>query len=287
MPWVRAHERSAMNGLRLNLGCGAEGHPAFVNVDIAAGPGIVRHDLRQGVPFPDATYDLVYHSTMLSMLRPSEALSFMRECRRVLKPGGVLRVVTEDLEQMCRVYLEKLEAAYAGDKQSEKDYEWMILELYDQATRDSAGGQMARYLSEDPLPNEAFIYARVGEQGRRMVSGARSRAATVGQSSRAARSLPRRLRAAVRKVILTAVLGADGLNAFEMGRFRQSSGQVSYRMYDRYSLRQLFLNAGLSGISLRSPTESAYSCWNDLNLDVSSEGHVARPHALIMEGIRA
>jgi predicted SAM-dependent methyltransferase len=277
-----------MNGLRLNLGCGAEGHPAFVNVDIAAGPGIVRHDLRHGVPFPDATYDLVYNSTMLSMLRPSEALKFIQECRRVLKPGGVLRVVTEDLEQMCRVYLEKLEAAYAGDKQSEKDYEWMILELYDQATRESAGGQMARYLSEDPLPNEAFIYARVGEQGRRIVSGVRSRTQTVGQASRpAGRSLPRRLRAAVRKTILTAILGADGLNAFELGRFRQSSGQVSYRMYDRYSLRQLFLDAGLSGISLRSPTESAYPYWNDVNLDVSPEGRAARPHALIMEGIRA
>ena len=81
----------------LNLGCGTDCHPAFVNVDIVGGPGIIAHDLRLGIPFPDATYDLVYHSTMLSHLRPPDALSLMRECGRVLKPGGVLRVVTEDL----------------------------------------------------------------------------------------------------------------------------------------------------------------------------------------------
>ena len=35
----------------LNLGCGGDSHPAFVNVDLVAGPGIIGHDLRQGFPF--------------------------------------------------------------------------------------------------------------------------------------------------------------------------------------------------------------------------------------------
>jgi len=77
----------------LNLGCGADSHPAFVNIDLIARPGVIGHDLRLGVPFPDATFDLVYHSTMLSTMRAADALAFMRECHRVLKPGGVLRVV--------------------------------------------------------------------------------------------------------------------------------------------------------------------------------------------------
>jgi predicted SAM-dependent methyltransferase len=115
----------------LNLGCGTDSRPEFVNVDIVGGPGIIAHDLRLGIPFPDSTYDLVYHSTMLSHLRPPDALNLMRECRRVLKPGGVLRVVTEDLEQMCRAYLQKLEAACSGDEQAAREYEWMVLELYD------------------------------------------------------------------------------------------------------------------------------------------------------------
>ena len=98
----------------LNLGCGSTPHPAYVNVDINSGPGIIGHDLRKGVPFPDGTYDLVYHSTMLSHFRRAEALRFMQECRRVTRPGGVLRVVTEDLEQWCRVYSDDARGRLAG-----------------------------------------------------------------------------------------------------------------------------------------------------------------------------
>jgi SAM-dependent methyltransferase len=272
----------------LNLGCGGASHPAFVNVDLVAGPGIIGHDLTQGIPFPNATFDLVYHSTMLSTMRPADALMLTRECRRVLKPGGVLRVVTEDLEQMCRVYLAKLDAACQGDRTSAADYEWMILELYDQATREFSGGEMARFVCRDPLPNEEFICSRVGEQGRGMISGARAR-------SRAGQNRPRRtgrevlsgLRAKFRKLLLTALLGSRGVQAWELGRFRLTSGQVTYRMYDRFSLEQLFLNAGLSGVSVKTATESAFPFWATVNLDVSPRGQAARPHALIMEGTRA
>jgi predicted SAM-dependent methyltransferase len=269
----------------LNLGCGADCHPAFVNVDLVARPGVLGHDLRQGIPFPDSTYDLVYHSTMLSHLRPNDALGLMTECRRVLKTGGVLRVVTEDLEQMCRVYLHKLEAAASGDRQSEPDYEWMILELFDQAAREYPGGGMVDYLSRDPLLNESFIYSRVGEQGRRMISGARS-LRNRRDSRPSKRHLLTGLRAKARKLVLSALLGPLAVRELEVGRFRLSSGQVSYRMYDRFSLGRLFTSAGFSNISLRAADQSAYPFWDDVNLDVSAEGVVARPHALIMEGTR-
>jgi predicted SAM-dependent methyltransferase len=271
----------------LNLGCGTEGHSAFVNVDLIAAPGVVAHDIRRGVPFPDGTFDLVYHSTMLSMLRASEALTFMRECRRVLKPGGILRVVTEDLEQMCRIYLRKLEAVSRGDRESADDHEWMIVELYDQATREFSGGEMARYLCRNPLPNEAFIYSRIGEQGRHLVSGARSRTRNGRQGSPAGRDYLTSLRARARKLILTALLGSSGVHALEVGRFRLTSGQVSHRMYDRYSLERLFVDAGFSRVSVAAATQSGYALWESVNLDITAEGQAARPHALIMEGIRA
>ena len=95
------------------------------------------------------------------------------------------------------------------------------------------------------------------------------------------------LRAKFRKLLLTALLGPGGLQAWELGRFRLTSGQVSYRMYDRYSLEQLFLNAGLSSVSVKTATESAFPFWATVNLDVSPQGQAARPHALIMEGTRA
>src|SRR5688572_21913310 len=103
----------------------------------------------------------------------------------------------------------------------------------------------------NPLPNEDFIYSRVGEPGRRMVSGGRS--------------------------FLTAFIGSDGVQALQVGRFRLTSGQVSYRMYDRYSLRQLFRSAGLADVSLTTATESRYPSWAQVNLDVSPKGQATRP----------
>jgi SAM-dependent methyltransferase len=286
-PVMASTDVSAANRDRtlLNLGCGTDAHPAFVNVDIVEGPGIIAHDLRLGIPFPDATYDLVYHSTMLSHLRPADALSLMRECRRVLKPGGVLRVVTEDLEQMCQTYLQKLAGACAGDPEAAKEYEWMILELYDQATREQSGGGMASYLRRDIRASDGFIYSRVGEQGKSMVSAARGRTPQA-PPVRTLRSSLSALKAQIRKRLFTKLLGPLGPQAVEIGSFRLTSGQVSYRMYDRYSLKQLFLSAGLSNVTLTSANESALSSWTTVNLDLSPEGLPARPHALIMEGTR-
>jgi predicted SAM-dependent methyltransferase len=40
---------------------------------------------------------------------------FRLENVRMLKPGGALRIVVPDLEDICRIYLEALDAAERGD----------------------------------------------------------------------------------------------------------------------------------------------------------------------------
>jgi hypothetical protein len=91
----------------------------------------------------------------------------------------------------------------------------------------------------------------------------------------------------MRTLLYTMLLGRSGLTALDLGQFRLSSGQVSHRMYDRYSLTRLFLSAGLSSVRLASSGESQYPRWRTVNLDLSPDGHPARPHALIIEGIRS
>src|SRR4051794_33117528 len=119
----------------VNLGCGARMHRLWNNIDfsyyarlagrprlsgflracsvlsaaryerlLAADPAIIAWDLRKGVPFPDASFDLVYHSHVLEHLERNNAQRLLAECRRVLKPSGVLRVVVPDLEVLMRDY---------------------------------------------------------------------------------------------------------------------------------------------------------------------------------------
>lgn len=72
-------------------------------------PQTVFWDLRKGIPFPDQTFDAVYHCHVLEHIDREAAPVFLRECRRVLRSGGILRVVVPDLEQLARIYLDTVE----------------------------------------------------------------------------------------------------------------------------------------------------------------------------------
>jgi len=49
---------------------------------------IIRADMTQPLPFPDETFDLIFHPVSNCYVR--EVLPIWRECRRILKHGGVL-----------------------------------------------------------------------------------------------------------------------------------------------------------------------------------------------------
>lgn len=59
-------------------------------------------------PLPHATgaVDVIYTSHMLEHLFREDAEAFLRECHRVLRPGGVLRLVVPDLALSVKEYLE-------------------------------------------------------------------------------------------------------------------------------------------------------------------------------------
>jgi SAM-dependent methyltransferase len=69
-------------------------------------PDTILWDLRKGIPFADLMFDGVYHCHVLEHIDREDAPVFLRECFRVLKPGGILRVVVPDLENLSRSYIE-------------------------------------------------------------------------------------------------------------------------------------------------------------------------------------
>jgi predicted SAM-dependent methyltransferase len=66
--------------------------------------GIVRADVRKGIPYPDNSARFVYSSHMIEHLSRWQALELLGECRRVLAPGGVIRIATPDLAQLVDEY---------------------------------------------------------------------------------------------------------------------------------------------------------------------------------------
>jgi predicted SAM-dependent methyltransferase len=272
--------------MMLNVGCGQRFHAGWVNVDIAhRDPSVIAHDITCGLPFPDARFDVVYHSHVIEHIRRHDVVPFLQECLRVLKPGGILRVATPDLERLCELYLERLRAI-PGDTQAPADHEWLMLEMLDQVVRERSGGAMMEFLGRRPLANEAFVLDRIGQEGRELLAAVRTAPSpTSSTPSRRRLPLPRGLRARFKQSLVKWWYGADAMRALEIGKFRLA-GEVHQWLYDRVSLANVLLAAGFREPSRRSAVDSAIPGWNGFLLDTTADGAATKPDSLYMEAVR-
>jgi predicted SAM-dependent methyltransferase len=119
---------------RLHLGCGSNTPEGWIHVDgswnawaakypllrkalkaihllpadlegIAWNRDILIHDLRKPLPFQDNYFYSIYASHVLEHLYLEEANILLKECVRVLLPGGVLRIVVPDLRSIIAEYI--------------------------------------------------------------------------------------------------------------------------------------------------------------------------------------
>ena len=93
---------------RVHLGCGDHRLECWINVDLvpsAAVDAVV--DCAGDLPFAPGTVAFVHCEDLLEHVEREKGITLLRECFRVLRPGGVLRVLTPDLRQLVqKVYLE-------------------------------------------------------------------------------------------------------------------------------------------------------------------------------------
>lgn len=67
--------------------------------------GIQFADATRHLPLPDESVCVIYSSHMLEHLGQADARVALAEFRRVLKPGGVLRLAVPDIRQIVETYL--------------------------------------------------------------------------------------------------------------------------------------------------------------------------------------
>jgi SAM-dependent methyltransferase len=95
---------------RLNWGCGRSPQPGWINSDRHPRPGIdLVCDIRKGLPIENDALDYAVSVHVLGELAYAELVPALQELRRVLKPGGTLRLILPDL-------LKGVEAFRAGDR---------------------------------------------------------------------------------------------------------------------------------------------------------------------------
>jgi len=107
---------------KYNLGCGTSLYENYLNIGFwnhlqndavykdlngTTNTYMLNHDLNHGIPAHDNSLDLVYHSHMLEHLSFQEGIDFIKECFRVLRPGGMMRLLVPDLEKWTKAYMVK------------------------------------------------------------------------------------------------------------------------------------------------------------------------------------
>jgi predicted SAM-dependent methyltransferase len=281
-----------MSYTKLNLGCGERFRDGWVNVNFTStGLGVITANLGKGVPFPDESFDVVYHSHLLEHFPKTAAAGFLKECYRVLRPNGVIRVVVPDLEAIARNYLLALDKVRAGIEGWDHNYEWMLLEMYDQVVRNQSGGEMARYLCNETISNEQFVVDRCGAEVSNLIAaGRKNKSDTLAAKLQAAHHLRKTFKRLFKpkgwREALLRLLLVNEYEALQIGRFRLG-GENHQWMYDSYSLGRLLQACRFESVAVRSASESCIPDWASFNLDSEPDGSVYKPDSLFIEATKS
>jgi predicted SAM-dependent methyltransferase len=270
----------------LNIGCGTKFHKTWANVDMTSNsPHVKSYNFLIGLPFASDQFDVVYHSQVLEHIPKENSSFFISECFRVIKPGGIMRVVLPDLENIVNEYIKHLNENITNpNSQSEANYDWILLEMYDQTVRNYSGGQMVEFLRRPVLINEKYIIDRIGYMGRAIRNSFLTQDDTSGFLFSFIKVVKKVQRVGISRVVKSIIRRLSSLVSSKekkIGSFRLG-GEVHMWMYDRFSLSRLLREVGFVDIEIKSPFESNIPEWEKYELDVK-DGAVFDPTSLFIE----
>ncbi len=67
---------------------------------------VLRHDALHALPCRDAAFEFAYAEHFLEHVDPGQARRWLLEVRRIVRPGGLLRITTPDLRRYVEGYLD-------------------------------------------------------------------------------------------------------------------------------------------------------------------------------------
>lgn len=91
--------------MKLHLGCGPIRLVDWINIDIESPVADMHLDLRNTLPFQDDSVEFIFAEHFIEHIQRDEALRLLFELKRVLIPGGTIRLSTPSLRFLAITYL--------------------------------------------------------------------------------------------------------------------------------------------------------------------------------------
>ena len=87
---------------RLQIGAGPNELEGWLNADFnPRSPASIYLDATQPFPLPSNSFDLIFSEHMIEHVPFDQGLRMLRECYRVLKPGGTIRLATPNMDRIA------------------------------------------------------------------------------------------------------------------------------------------------------------------------------------------
>lgn len=129
----------------INLACGQVfiDNSNWINFDyVNSSESVKKANLLKRLPIKQEIADLVYSSHFLEHIPRPKVNDFLNEILRILKPGGVVRFVLPDLENMANSYVNLRKQGY------HQKADFLVLEMIDQCVRNKGGGELGVFFSK-------------------------------------------------------------------------------------------------------------------------------------------
>jgi predicted SAM-dependent methyltransferase len=93
---------------KLQLGCGRNYLENWLNTDyFGKPPRFVYLNAAKPFPLPDNAFERIFSEHMIEHIDQAAGMNMLRECFRVLKPSGRIRIETPDMQKICGAYESK------------------------------------------------------------------------------------------------------------------------------------------------------------------------------------
>lgn len=251
-----------MDRLCINIACGESYVDGWENFDYAPHtPAVKRANLLARLPIGSGEADVVYSSHFFEHIPRSQTGDFLLECFRILKPGGRVRLVLPDLEEMCRAYLEYR----GGDAHMKADF--LMLEMLDQCVRTKPGGELGQCYENLRASAEAdremigFVRHRTGHE---IIPASPRRKRTAGGPGRLLERMERMYCKAV-LALLPAVFRNQNVSL-------AMPGERHMWIYDFHTMEGLLQQAGFCEVKRLTATTSDIDDFPFQPLDVTEDG---------------